>query len=153
MSSRQRKWDLRFLRLAREIGTWSKDPGTKVGAVIVDPERHIVSTGYNGFPKGLDDDPRDYLDRDLKLNRILHAEMNSLLRAHRDLSGHTLYTYPLMSCVRCAVHVIQSGVSRCVSVELEGGAKERWGSSVEQSLNLFAAAGIQTATYKTTDLE
>ena len=70
------KWDDRFLKLATVIGNWSKDPSTKVGAVIVNDDNKIISTGYNGFPRGIRDDDR--LDnRAQKYDLIVHAEANS----------------------------------------------------------------------------
>ena len=73
-----KKWDLRFIELAKLVSTWSKDPSTQTGAVIVDPNRRVVSVGYNGFPIGVDDDPERYANRDLKYKMIVHCA---------DLSG------------------------------------------------------------------
>ena len=53
-----KKWDIRFLEMARNSAMWSKDPSTKVGSIIVDDDKRVVSVGYNGFPKGVDDDAR-----------------------------------------------------------------------------------------------
>ena len=87
-------WDQRFLEMARLAATWSKDPSSKVGAVITDGKR-IVSLGFNGFPAGIDDDPSIYGHRERKYRRVLHAEQNAISFAKRDLTGCTIYiTHP-----------------------------------------------------------
>lgn len=106
------KWERRFLDMAQLISTWSKDPSTQVGAVIVRPDMTVASVGYNGFPRGMKDHTSLYADRDVKLSRIVHAEMNAILHAKEPLKGYTLFTYPVLTCDRCAVHVIQSGIIR-----------------------------------------
>ena len=93
--SRQEKWDQRFLELAELVSTWSKDPSTKVGAVIVDDSR-IVSIVYNGFAKGMPDVAEHYENRDEKYSRIVHAEINAIVLAGAHVKGMTLYTFPLM---------------------------------------------------------
>lgn len=137
------KWDVRFLRLAREISSWSKDPSTKVGAVIVDSKRNVVATGYNGFPAGTPDDDQAYADRDIKYSRIIHAEMNAILRAPRDLSNHTIYTWPFMSCDRCCPHLIQAGIRRCVAPMPSPSILQRWSPSLKKSADLFRIAGVE----------
>jgi dCMP deaminase len=87
------KWHNRFLDLAKFISGWSKDPSTKVGAVIVDKNKRIVSVGYNGFPKDVKDDNRLY-DRESKYLIIIHAEINAILFANKSLDDCILYTYP-----------------------------------------------------------
>lgn len=144
---RRKKWDIRFMRIAREISSWSKDPSTKCGAVIVDPDNNIIATGINGFPSGISDIQEFYEDRKIKLSRIIHCEMNAILRARRSLSGHTLYTWPLMSCDRCSPHVIQSGISRCVAPEPTPYILERWKDSMEASRALFREASVELTIY------
>ena len=143
----QRKWELRFLALACVISTWSKDPSTKVGAIIVRPDMTIASVGYNGFPKNMKDDAYLYADRDVKLSRIIHAEMNAILHAREPLHGYTLYTWPMMSCDRCAVQVIQSGIARVVAPKLSREISKRWEKSLIQSAGYFAEAGVRVKLY------
>ena len=76
----EHKWDQRFLDLARHVAGWSKDPSTKVGAVVADDRHQVLSMGYNGFPAGMRDNVDLYEDRPTKYSRIIHAEMNALLR-------------------------------------------------------------------------
>lgn len=106
------KWDDRFLALAEHVASWSKDESTKVGAVITHGKR-IVSLGYNGFAEGMNDDPALYADREIKYQRIIHAEMNAREFARRDLRGCTLYS-TLMPCDRCFPHLIQARIRRFV---------------------------------------
>ena len=73
------KWKKRFIQLSKEISTWSKDPSTKVGALIISEDRNIVSTGYNGFPRGIEDTEERLNNRELKYKFILHAEMNCIM--------------------------------------------------------------------------
>ena len=92
------KWDTRFMKLAREISTWSKDPSSKIGAVIVNDERRILATGYNGFPKGIEDTEERLNDRDQKYPLIVHAEMNALMNALYSgvsVKDATIYVYGL----------------------------------------------------------
>lgn len=146
VSEQQTKWDYRFLRLAKEIASWSKDPSTQCGAVVVRPDKTIASLGYNGFPKGMPDRPEDYADREVKYSRVIHAEMNALLNAKEQLLGYTLYVWPFFPCDRCAVHIIQSGIKRVVCPPLPPG-KEHWGESFKKSVIYFREAEVETHMY------
>ena len=110
------KWDRRFLELADHIASWSRDPSTKVGACIIDSKRHVVSVGYNGFPRGVLDFDERYENRETKLMFVAHAERNALDNAHSDVSGCTLYT-TLFPCNECAKSIIQRGIKRIVAYE------------------------------------
>ena len=123
------KWDRRFLRLAAEVASWSKDPSTQVGAVIVSPDRRVVSLGYNGFPVGMPDDPALLANRDEKYSRILHAEINALIQAREPLFGCTLYTYPFLPCDRCFVQMAQAGIGEIVAPKATAAQEERWGAA------------------------
>lgn len=137
-------WDLRFLKLAKEISTWSKDPSTKTGAVLVGLDNNIVATGYNGFPRIIKDTPELLNNREEKLKRIIHCEMNALLHAPFGINECTLYTWPDMSCARCATHMIQAGVWRVVYPVFNGEhlMAERWAKDFEVSKELFDEAGV-----------
>ena len=137
-----RDWDTRFLDLAEHVSKWSKDPSTKVGAVIVDSQRRIVSTGYNGFPVGVMDSYDRLTNRDNKYEMIIHAEANAILFAHQRMNGMTLYTTPFQPCSRCASLIIQSGISRVISYEIEE-SKNRWTDSFKLAKELFDEAGVE----------
>lgn len=117
-------WNRRFLELASFISNWSKDPSTKVGAVIVDCNRRIISTGYNGFPIGVSDDQERLENRDFKYKAILHAEENAIMFAKKDLSRCSLYVSSLPPCSHCASLIIQSGIKNVYTWEQE--IPERW---------------------------
>ena len=106
-------WDEYFLGVAMLAARRSKDPSTQVGACIVSPENIIISTGYNGMPKGCSDDefPWDRSGEETKYPYVVHAELNAILNANgRDLRGSRIYV-ALFPCNECAKAIIQSGVS------------------------------------------
>lgn len=136
-------WDLRFLGLAQHVATWSKDPSTKVGAVIARPDRTVASVGFNGFPKGSVDNEELYRDREVKLERIVHAEVNAIVHAQENLSGFTLYS-TLMPCARCASVIIQVGIIR-VATRTPLAVTPAWLGSFEHSAKLFRECGIEVS--------
>lgn len=142
-AARQRKWDLRYLTLAQHVSSWSKDPSSQVGAVIVDPTNRIVSMGYNGFPKGVADTPERYADRDLKYKMVVHAERNALLFAREDLTGCTIYTYPMEPCNVCASMIIQKGIKRVVANPTPPDKAARWADDMNIARTMFEEAGVQ----------
>ena len=141
------KWDERFLRIAREVAEWSKDPGTRVGAVLV-IDRRIIATGYNGFPHGIADTYVRYEDRDTKLMLTVHAELNALLNAAKSgamTKGSTLYvTFP--PCVNCCTAVLQSGVERVVCPDVET-SPPRWAENFNLGNAVLLEGGITVDTY------
>lgn len=136
---RQRKWDLRFLELAKTISTFSYDPSTKVGSVIVNQKKQIISMGFNGFPQRTPDNESEYNNREIKLRKICHAELSAIIFARQDLTGCTLYTFPMACCENCTKYVIQSGISRVVFPKTNN---ERWLESIEFSKKHFNEAGV-----------
>lgn len=93
------------------VATRSEDPSTQVGCVIIDLDGRIVSTGYNGLPKGLDTRNFTLSERPIKYRHVVHAEMNAILFGDRRLlEGSTLYV-GFMPCCECAKAIIQTGVS------------------------------------------
>lgn len=137
--NRRRKWDIRFLELAKFISTWSKDPSSQTGAVIVD-DKSIISVGYNGLPRGVHDTADRLNNRELKYKLIVHCERNAIIWAHRDLSGCTLYTWPFMSCAPCAAIVIQAGITRCVAPKNDN---PRWVEDFKLSEMMYKEAGVE----------
>lgn len=143
------KWDLRFLHLAKFIGSWSKDPSRKVGAVVT-KGKYIVSLGYNGFPKNVIDSEERYLDRNLKLNFVVHAETNAILSSSKYLEGCFLYVFPLFPCNECAKLIIQSGIKRVVSVTMKKDSESYWHKKILYSKMMFDEAKVE---YKEYDIE
>jgi dCMP deaminase len=133
------KWDSRFLKTAALVGSWSKDPSTKCGCVIADGKL-IVSTGYNGYPSGIKDNPND--SREVKLAKTIHAEVNAILYAKRDLSGCTLYITPIPPCSNCAAIITQSGISRVVIGIVPELDIARWEESAKHGFFMLKEKGI-----------
>lgn len=104
------KWINRFISLAETVSTWSKDPSKKIGVVITNQENKIISTGYNGFPKGINDSLERLNDKEFKRAITLHAEENAILCAKQDLTNCIMYIYGLPPCAHCAAMIIQSGI-------------------------------------------
>ena len=144
------KWDLRFLQLANQISTWSKDPSTKTGAVIVRPDRSICSVGFNGFPKNMDDRQDWYINREEKYSRIVHCEINALIHSYEPVSSYTLYTYPFACCDRCVVQMMQAGISRFVFPKCPRHLEDRWGRFLDKTKKYLRESDISFSEY---DLE
>lgn len=152
MSERDDRWHRHFLEMARLNSTMSKDPSTRVGSVVVNADRLILGTGFNGFPRGIADDHR-LDDRDVKLNLVVHAEMNALIAAARvgvSVKGATLYTactdrdgttWGGPPCTRCAVHVIQAGIRRIIAYPGKS-APSRWAADIEAARGILFEAGV-----------
>lgn len=137
------KWDKRFLDLCKLIASWSKDPSTQTGAVIVRPDNTIVSTGYNGFPSKIKDTVERLENREMKYKLTIHCEINALISANESIKGCTLYTYPFISCERCAVQMIQAGIVRAVAPLPSKDKLERWKESFDLTRNLFNEANVE----------
>ena len=134
------KWLDHFMGMAQHCAQMSKDPSTQVGSVIVAPDRTVVSTGYNGFPRGCRDDELLYLEREIKYRRVVHAEMNAILTAGKPLHNCTLFVWPLPVCDRCIPHVIQTGISRIVQPPID--PSERWAESCTYAMGMALEAGL-----------
>lgn len=137
------KWDKRFLGLAEHVSNWSKDPSTKVGAVITDNQNRVISVGYNGFPRGVNDCEKILNDREKKYQRVIHAEPNAILFAERDLTGCCIYTFPFPPCNNCSTLIIQSGIKRVVAPDASDELKERWKDSMAVAEEMFKEAGVE----------
>ena len=127
------KWDDFYLGMAKYVATKSKDPSTKAGAVIVRPNRTVVSVGFNGFPQKMRDKPEWYADRAEKYSRIIHCEINALIHAATSIAGCTLYTFPFGCCDRCVVQMIQAGITRFVYPQPSEDALLRWAKELHTS--------------------
>lgn len=136
------KWTRRFMRIAKEISTWSKDPSTKVGAIAV-RDRRIIAQGYNGFPKGVYDDPKLLMDRERKYELTIHAEKNMIYNAAKEgisLQDADIYVWGLPTCSECAKALVQADVGS-VTVSLECLEGDRWADSWDKAKNLYWETG------------
>lgn len=137
------KWDTRFLELSESIATWSKDPSRGVGAVIVSPMKQVLATGYNGLPRGVEDHP-ERLERPVKYDLIVHAEMNAIIQCARNgitPVGATMYS-SFSPCIHCTLSIVQAGIARVVTRAIaEGDA--HWNESLEKSISMLKEVGIE----------
>lgn len=137
-------WNQRYVEMARTVSTWSKDPSTQVGAVAVDENRRILSVGYNGFPRGINDDAKRYADKEEKYRLVVHAEMNCIYNATYNgvsLHGSTMYVWGLPVCSDCAKGIIQTGV-KMVYWSIEKEIPARWQESYQNTKAIFEEAGV-----------
>ena len=142
------KWHKRFMEVAELVATWSKDKSTKVGAVVVGPDREIRSTGYNGVVRGVDDDIPERLERPTKYDFFEHAERNAVYNAcliGASLKGCVIYV-TAMPCPDCARAIIQSGIKMVVTHKVEFDANTpigTWRDKLVYSEQMFKEAGIE----------
>lgn len=137
------KWNQRYMKLAQEVSTWSKDPSTKVGAVAIGDKGQVLAQGYNGFPRGVRDVEERLEDRDQKYKMMVHAEMNCIYNATYNgtsLDGAELYVYGLPVCSECAKGIIQVGIKKVIMQETR--IPDRWIESSSLSTKLFNEAGV-----------
>lgn len=138
------KWTQRYLNMAKEVATWSKDPSTQVGAIAVGDKGQILSQGYNGFPRGVKDTPDRYEDREQKYKYIVHGEMNAIYNACHSgasLNGATLYVTGLPVCSECAKGIIQVGIKKVV-MQFPKDISQTWRDSMMTTLKMFQEADV-----------
>lgn len=135
------KWQKRFFDLARLVATWSKDPSSQVGAVVVDDRKRIVSVGFNGLPFGVEDTEERLNKRELKYELIVHAEANAILTAPKSVTGCSIYVYPYLPCSRCAGAIIQSGIKKVVVEDRP--IPERWTDNFMLAKSILEEAGVE----------
>jgi dCMP deaminase len=143
------KWDKRFMELAKQVSTWSKDRSTGVGAVIVNDNKKVLSLGFNGFPRGVLDDVESRHTRPEKNHFVVHAERNALDEAETSLVGATIYC-TFFTCATCAHGIIQKGLKKVVAPEPDWNA-ERYSESQSHALQMYKEAGVEVEFYKTDD--
>ena len=138
------KWTRRYLDIAKEVATWSKDPSRQIGAIAVGDKGQILSQGYNGFPRGVKDTDNRYNNREDKYKYVVHGEMNCIYNACNagvSLNGSTLYVTGLPVCSECAKGIIQVGIRKVV-MEYPNDIPDFWRESVELTKQMFYEAGV-----------
>lgn len=136
-------WNERYIKLAKETASWSKDPSKKIGSVIVGVMGQIISLGYNGFPRGIEDSEERLNNRELKYKYVVHSEMNCIFNAiHNNAStvGASIYVTGLPVCHECAKAIIQVGISK---VFMDTKPIDNWTESGNLALELFDEAGVE----------
>ena len=128
------------MKLAEEVATWSKDPSTKVGAIITDHSNRVIGLGYNGFPRGVSDTEDRYADKLVKYGLIVHAEANAILNALTSVKECLLYTTKF-PCSECAKLIIQSGI---VKVYAPAPATDgKWADDANFSIQMLNESGVE----------
>jgi dCMP deaminase len=152
-SKTQETWDRYFLQLAKQISGMSKDPSAKIGAVIVNELKQVVGMGYNGFPRGIADTDERWNNREVKLQHVVHAEMNAILQAGEKARGATIYVYPSFSlppiCDNCCKHAIQAGIVGIVGYNADetNPRVNRWRASIAVSRGMWIEVGNFVRSY------
>lgn len=140
------KWDRRYLEIARSVSSWSKDTSTQVGCVIVGRGAEILSTGYNGLPRGAYDDLPERQIRPEKLFWFEHAERNAIYNAARvgiPLKGSTAYV-TLCPCMDCARAIVQSGIKKVITYDIrDTDTIQRWKEDFMRTEELFEECGVE----------
>ncbi|MGL5042659.1 MAG: deoxycytidylate deaminase [Culicoidibacterales bacterium] len=149
---KQIEWNVYFMGLAYLSGMRSKDPSTQVGACIVNAHNRIVGIGYNGFPRGCEDDAFPW-DKEgdfcqTKYAYVVHAELNAILNSQGNLHGCEIYVthFP---CNECAKAIVQSGITKVIYASDKHAHKE----TTFASQKMFAAANIPTIKVDELELE
>jgi len=145
MAAISTSWVDKYIKLAKHVSQWSKDPSAKIGCVAVGDHGQILSQGYNGFPRGIKDSEDRLNDREQKYKYVVHAEQNCIYNATLNgvsLASADLYVFGLPVCSECAKGVIQVGIKRvfmCYSPDVP----QKWRDSMLTSLDMFREAGVE----------
>jgi len=139
------KWDARFMKLAdMEVAQWSKDRSSRVGMVIV-KDREIISTGFNGMPRGCDDDVEARHERPEKYNWFIHAEPNAIINAARQ-GKSTLGCDAYLNwfpCDQCAGFIVQAGIKRLYCDKEPNFNDVKWGEGFKRAIQKLIEGGVE----------
>jgi len=138
-------WDEYFINIAEQVKLKSKDKKTQIGVVVVGKYNEIVSTGYNSFARGINDDIDERQERPEKYFWFEHAERNAIYNAARigvSTLGTTMYMTCGMSCSDCARAIINSGISKIVLRKGKGAKGDKWNESSIRSMKMFEESGV-----------
>lgn len=147
------RWIKRYLELAECIALWSKDPRKKVGSIIVNSNGCIVSQGYNGFPRGIEDNER-YQDKAVKNVLVVHAEVNAILNALYNgvsVQGCSIFISGLPPCHECAKVILQSGIQSVV-FDTYPDRKSSWWKSNLDAIMMLEESKVLTLYFNGTDI-
>lgn len=148
-------WDIYFKNIAETVKQKSKDNSTQIGAVIVGKDNEIISTGYNSFPRGLDDEVKERQERPEKYNWFEHAERNAIYNAARigvSVKDSTMYLTTGVPCIDCARGIINSGIKKvfCVKGEnISHGLKgNHWEENLTKAETMLIECGVKICYYE-----
>ncbi|MEK6880970.1 MAG: dCMP deaminase family protein [Nanoarchaeota archaeon] len=141
-----------FFNIANAVRLKSKDPNSKIGAVIVGPENQIISTGYNGFPRNVPE-PEERWQRPTKYEYIVHAETNAIYNAARhgiSLRKSSIYMLgfgpPSAPCIECSKAIIQSGIEKVIGASFKE-APEHWIENLNKALQILKEGNVEFVEY------
>jgi dCMP deaminase len=145
------EWNEYFLNIAESVKLKSKDRRTQIGAVIVGRNNEIVSTGYNSFPRGINDDVEERQIRPEKYFWMVHGEMNSILNAARigvSTNGCKMYLTCGVPCSNCGRAIINAGITE-VYCKTEDTTKnrEKWDEESKRTIEMFSESGVKIIYY------
>jgi dCMP deaminase len=144
-------WTEYFRQIAHTVKLKSKDESTQIGAVIVGHDHEIVSTGYNSFPRGIDDTRPERQARPEKYYFMTHAEVNSVVNAARigvSTKGCTMYLTCDIPCCDCTKAIINAGIQEIYCVRGGGAQGTLWDEHAKRSLQMLNEAGIKVNFYQ-----
>jgi dCMP deaminase len=145
-------WDQYFLNIAEQVKEKSKDRRTKIGAVIVGKDNEIVSTGYNSFPRGIDDDVEERQQRPEKYFWMVHGELNSILNAARigvSTNGCKMYLTCGIPCSNCGRAIINAGITEVYcKTEDTTRNREKWDEEASKTRQMFEESGVKIFFYE-----
>jgi dCMP deaminase len=139
---------LAFIDVATQIAALSKDPSTKVGALIIGPANEIRASGWNGFPRGVVDSTQRWNDKPTKYKFVVHAEQNAICNAARagvSTEGCSLLVTALHPCNECAKSIVQAGIKKVYAPWPDD--ESRWAASFEVAVEIFREAGVDVEFY------
>ena len=144
-------WDKYFLNIAEQVKEKSKDRRTKIGAVIVGKDNEIVSTGYNSFPRGIDDDVEERQVRPEKYFWMVHGELNAILNAARigvSTNGCKIYLTCGVPCSNCGRAIINAGITEVYcKTEDTTRNREKWDEESSKTRQMFEESGVKITFY------
>ena len=145
------RWVEYFRTLAHTVKLKSKDNNTQIGAIIVGKDKELVSTGYNSFPRGIDDFKKERQEKPEKYFWFEHAERNAIYNAARigvSTKGTTMYLSCGIPCADCARGIINAGITRIFCEKGGAGARGiKWAESAERSWEMLEEAGVNVQFY------
>jgi dCMP deaminase len=143
-------WTEYFYNIAQQVKEKSKDNNTKIGALIVGKDKEIVSTGYNSFPRGIEDEKTKRQSKPEKYFWFEHAERNAIYNAARigvSTKGCTMYLTCGIPCADCARGIINAGISKIFIMRDAGAQSKKWEDSAARSNEMFSEAGVKIEWY------
>jgi dCMP deaminase len=144
-------WTEYFLGIAEQVKLKSKDESTQIGAVIVGIDNEILSTGYNSFPRGMNDSKIERQERPEKYFWMIHAEANSIVNAARtgtSIKNSKIYLTCGIPCADCAKLIINSGIKIVWCKNIQNDVKgNHWVESKKKTIEMFEECDIQLNFY------